>query len=155
MTFHDLFGKRNFSWLISRFSWLFLTFHTRGHPEKEEKKNLGHLGRPMFRAPWAPVLGVACGARSFRNVCRVMRIPNMCLVLKLDNGKVVSIANRQIESQNHGITEPSSTVLLYRLVVFGSEYFNTSKDVEIWNLCHRTSKIERRFFLSIYYRFIL
>ena len=32
MTFHDIFGKRHFSWLISRFSWLFLTFHTRGHP---------------------------------------------------------------------------------------------------------------------------
>ena len=30
-----------------------------------------------------------------------MRIPNICLVLKLDNGKVVSIANEQTESQNH------------------------------------------------------
>ena len=34
-----------------------------------------------------------------------MRIPNMCLVLKLDNGKLVSIANgqtdRQTESPNH------------------------------------------------------
>ena len=30
---------------------------------------------------------------SFKNFRRVMRIPNMYLVLKLDNGKVVSIAN--------------------------------------------------------------
>jgi len=30
-----------------------------------------------------------------------MRIPNMCLVLKLDNGKVVSIANEQTESCQH------------------------------------------------------
>ena len=51
----------------------------------------------MFRVPSAPVLGVACGAHNFKNVRRVMRIPNMCLVLKLDNGKVVSIANGQTE----------------------------------------------------------
>ena len=34
----------------------------------------------------------------------------MCLVLKLDNGKVVSIANEQTDR----ITEPSSIVLVYR-----------------------------------------
>ena len=51
----------------------------------------------MFRAPSAPVLGIAFGAHSFKDVRRVMRIPNMCLVLKLDNGKVVSIANGQTE----------------------------------------------------------
>ena len=34
----------------------------------------------------------------------------MCLVLKMDNGKVVYVANRQ----NHRITKPSSTVLVYR-----------------------------------------
>ena len=56
----------------------------------------GALGAP-FRAPAAPVLGVACGAHNFKYVRRVMRIPNMCLVLKLDNGKVVSIANEQTE----------------------------------------------------------
>ena len=42
---------------------------------------------------------------SFKNFHRVMRIPNMCLVLKLDHEKVVSIANeqtdRQIDRQNH------------------------------------------------------
>ena len=35
----------------------------------------------------------------------------MCLVLKLDNGKVVSIADEQTDK----ITEPPSTVLVYRL----------------------------------------
>ena len=34
-----------------------------------------------------------------------MRVPNICLVLKLDNGKVVSIAHeqtdRQTDTQNH------------------------------------------------------
>ena len=43
----------------------------------------------------------------FQNFRRVMRIPNMCLVMKLDNGKVVSIANeqnhRQTESQKHPV----------------------------------------------------
>ena len=34
----------------------------------------------------------------------------MCLVWKLDNGKVVSIAN----GQTHRGTQPSSTVLVYR-----------------------------------------
>ena len=97
----------------------------------------------MFRSPSATVLGVGCGAHNFKNVrmvmripnmclvlklgngkvviwspifgfknlSRAMRIPNMCLVLKLDNGKVVSIANGQTDR----ITEPSSTVLVYRL----------------------------------------
>ena len=47
------------------------------------------------------------GLYSFR---RALRIPNKCLVLKLDNGKVVSIANEQIHRQ----TEPPSTALVYR-----------------------------------------
>jgi len=62
-----------------------------------KKKNLGRPRRPMFRAPSAPLLGGACGAHSLKNFRRVMRIPNMCLVLKLDNGKVVSIANGQTD----------------------------------------------------------
>ena len=44
------------------------------------------------------------GARvpnSFKNFRSAMRIPNMCLVLKLDNGQVVSIA----DEQNHRQTE--------------------------------------------------
>ena len=49
--------------------------------------------------PSAPLLGGACGTHNFKNFRRVMRIPNMCLVLKLDNGKVVSIANGQSDRQ--------------------------------------------------------
>ena len=37
-----------------------------------------------------------------------MRIPNMCLVLKLDNGKVVSIVNKQ--------THPVDTTKKYALL---------------------------------------
>ena len=45
-----------------------------------------------------------CGAPDgFKKLSRSMRIPNMCLVLKLDNGKVVSIADEQTESQNHPV----------------------------------------------------
>ena len=56
-----------------------------------------------FGAPTAPLLGGVCGPHSFKNFRRVLRIPNMCLVLKLDNGKVVSIANEQTESQTDRI----------------------------------------------------
>ena len=50
-------------------------------------------------ASCAPLSGGACGApNDFKNVTRSMRIPNICLVLKLDNGKVVSIANGQTHS---------------------------------------------------------
>ena len=35
------------------------------------------------------------------NFTYAMRIPNMCLVLKLNNGKVVSIANEQIHPVPH------------------------------------------------------
>ena len=37
----------------------------------------------------------------FKNFRGVMRIPNMCLLLKLDNGKMVFIANGQPDRQNH------------------------------------------------------
>ena len=65
----------------------------------------------MFRAPSAPVLGVACGTHSLKNVRRVIRIPNMCLVLKSDNGKVVSIANGQERSPIEGERSVSATVI--------------------------------------------
>ena len=67
-----------------------------------DKKN-----KREFGAPSAPPIS---------DVTRSMRIPNVCLVLKLDNGKVVCIANRQ----THRVTQPSSTVLVYRVycVVF-------------------------------------
>ena len=38
----------------------------------------------------------------------------MCLVLKLDNGNVVSIANEQTDRVTDRVTEPSTTVLVYR-----------------------------------------
>ena len=40
-------------------------------------------------------MGARGATNGFKNFRRAMRIPNMCLVLKLDNGKVVSIANEQ------------------------------------------------------------
>ena len=49
----------------------------------------------------APHVSSAYGVHNFKNFRRVMRIPNKCLVLKLDNGKVVSIANEQTDTQNH------------------------------------------------------
>ena len=42
-----------------------------------------------------------------------MRIPNICLVLKLDNGKVVSIADEKTHGQTDRLTKPPSTVLVY------------------------------------------
>ena len=48
-------------------------------------------------APSVPPLGGT--PNGFKNLTRSMRIPNMCLVLKLDNGKVVSIANGQTDRQ--------------------------------------------------------
>ena len=39
------------------------------------------------------------GVPDFRNFCRAMRIPNMCLVLKLDNGKVVTMADEQTDGE--------------------------------------------------------
>jgi len=41
--------------------------------------------------------GTSVAPNGFKNLTRSMRIPNMCLVLKLDNGKVVSIANEQTD----------------------------------------------------------
>ena len=70
----------------------------RGSGGKRRKKKLGRK-RPKSPAPTAPL--------SCKNFRRVMRIPNMYLVLKLDNGKEVSIANEQTDR----ITQPSSTVL--------------------------------------------
>ena len=61
-----------------------------------KEKKLGRLWRPKWS--W--------------NFRRVMRIPNMCLVLKLDNGKIVSIA----DEQTHRIEEPPSTVYRFRCV---------------------------------------
>ena len=84
----------------------------------------------MFWAASVPVLGVACGAHGFKDVRRVMRIPNMFLVLKLDNGKVVSIANRQTDRITDRVTEPSSTVLVYRYYMFACMKLNLKMSLQ-------------------------
>ena len=43
------------------------------------------------------IIGAPAAPHSFKNFRKVTRIPNMCLVLKLDNGKIVSIANGQTD----------------------------------------------------------
>ena len=42
----------------------------------------------------------------FKDFRRAMRIPNMCLVLKLDNEELVSIANEQTESKTESQSHP-------------------------------------------------
>ena len=68
-----------------------------------------------------------------------MRIPNLCLVLKFDNGNVVAIADEQTHRQTHKITEPASTVSLYR-------YSDLKNAAEILH----TKKI-RIFLISLFY----
>ena len=58
-------------------------------------------------------IGVPAVPHSFKNFSKIMRIPNMCLVLKLDNGKVVSIANEQNHRQTDRITELQSHPVPY------------------------------------------
>ena len=60
----------------------------------DDKKNVKKKIWGSFVAP-----------NGFESVTRSMRIPNMCLVLKLDNGKVVSIADGQTDRQNHTATQ--------------------------------------------------
>ena len=62
----------------------------------------GDKRKKNFGTPAAPY--------GFNNFRRVMGIPNMCLVLKLDDGKVVSIANEQSDRQNH-------TAIQYRIII--------------------------------------
>ena len=47
---------------------------------------------------------------------RAMKIPKMCLVLKLDNGKVVYIAHEQTDRHTDRRTDTPSTVLVYRCI---------------------------------------
>ena len=81
---------------------------------KEKKKNWGAMGAPVGASAYAAFgdekiknSGAYGASNGFKNVTRSLRIPNMCLVLKLDNGKVVSIANGQnhrwTESPNHPV----------------------------------------------------
>ena len=69
-----------------------------------------HLGNRRLRGDKKiinKIWGAFGAPNGFESVTRSTKIPNMCLVLKLDNGKVVSIANEQTD-----VT--SSTVLVYR-----------------------------------------
>ena len=78
-----------------------------------EEKKMGFLGRPMFRAPSAPFLGGACGAHSFKKLPQGHEDSEY--VLNFEIGQWESgFYSEQTDRQNHGITEPSSTVLLYR-----------------------------------------
>ena len=80
------------------------------------KKKLGCRERPTqgggnkkykFGAPMVPQISGAFGTpNGFKNLTRSMRIPNMCLVLKSDNGKVVSIANEQNHRQTESCQHP-------------------------------------------------
>ena len=54
---------------------------------KEDRK------KKKFGAPKKKKIGASTAPHSLKNFRRGMRIPNKCLVLKLDNGKVVSIVN--------------------------------------------------------------
>ena len=74
----------------------------------QRKKKFGRLKRATWGGSWRRLRrrqiknsGAFGAPNGFKNLTRSMRIPNMCLVLKLDNGKVVSIANEQTESCQH------------------------------------------------------
>ena len=78
------------------------------------------LRRPKFRAP---PLGGAYGApNGLKNLSWAMRIPNMCLILKLDNGKVVSMANEQTNRQNHRAMQYRISILIICRYVVAAGY---------------------------------
>ena len=66
--------------------------------QKKKKMGAPNLGwwEPL---PLAAEKKIGGAPNSFKNFHRAMRIMNMCLVLKLDNGKVVPIANEQTHIQ--------------------------------------------------------
>ena len=55
------------------------------------------------RRPRRRIRGAFGAPNRFKCFRSVMRIPNMCLVLKLDNGKVVSIVDEQTDGQSHPV----------------------------------------------------
>ena len=66
-----------------------------------------------FRGPETPAVPPAIYSKIAgllfylsKNFRRVIRIPNMCLVLKLDNGKVVSMANGQTDRRTESPSHP-------------------------------------------------
>ena len=74
---------------------------------------LGRTQRPVSRLPLSAALKKNKEKFAAENVRWVMRIRNMCLVLKLDKGKVVSIA----DEQNHIITESQTHTVPYQNTV--------------------------------------
>ena len=69
-----------------------------GGGKRAEIEKIEASGRPTGSGDKFFLKKVVFGAPDgFKNLTRFMRNPNMCLVLKLDNGKMVSIAN----GQNH------------------------------------------------------
>ena len=77
---------------------------------KEREKKLGHQGCATRSGGDKKNCGTCGAAEGFNNSTREMRIPNICLVLKLDNGKLISIAHEQ--TQNHPV--PHSNIDMYR-----------------------------------------
>ena len=63
---------------------------------KKSKQKFGARGAPQILGAFGASFRGHLGAPNYlKNLTRAMMIPNMCLVLKLDKGKVVSIANEQ------------------------------------------------------------
>ena len=96
--------------------YIFIYILANGAPDGAvESAAFGGVKRKhKFGAPAAPqISGAFVAPNGFKNFRWAMRrIPNMGFILKLDNGKVVSIAEEQIDR----ITEPPSTVLVYRYI---------------------------------------
>ena len=64
------------------------------------------LRRDFSRPPWVKEekkIEAPAAPHSLTNFRKVMRISNMGLVLKLDNGKVVYIADEQTDGQTHPV----------------------------------------------------
>ena len=60
------------------------------------------IGQRESGAPTAPHVSGAFGdLYGFKNLTHSMRIPNMCLALKLDNGKVVSSPIKELSGASH------------------------------------------------------
>ena len=70
----------------------------------------------------------------------------MCLVLKSDNGKVVSIAN----GQTHRVTQPSSTVLVYRFFPKVSIKHQLGKIIFTFNLWYLKVDTKNGFMASFF-----
>ena len=63
----------------------------------------GNSGRLILVTVYTRVTAAFGAPNGFKNFCRAMRIPNMCLVLKLDDGEVVSIADEKTDGQSNPV----------------------------------------------------